>query len=138
MVTLQVVFQYQLPVGVDSIGVLVRNPGIFQVIGTQRLGQLFQRSAEVRRARVAVDKDQPHVDFDARLLQAVIPDIEAVPDFHFTRRFQAAISVVDPTVIGADKGLAIAATRLANAGTAVATNIHQRVDLAIGVAHDDN
>ena len=137
VIALQIILQHQLPVRIHPIGLFVSHFCIWQVIGTQWLPQVLQRGEKIGSIRVTVDKHQAHVNHHAGLFEPMAGHIEIRTHVHFPRGLQTAVGVVNPAMVGADKGLAIACHLLTNPGTAMSAYIHQRTHFATVIAHDN-
>ena len=57
---------------------------------------------------------------------------------HLSSRFHRTIKVIDPAVIGADKGCPVATRLLADRSTSVPTDVVHRMQFTIGRSSDDD
>ena len=106
MIALDVVFQYQLPVGIDVVDVAMANPEVGEVV----LGQLFRKDAELRNewpgigGEVQEYKTFPQLDGDG--IQGEWVAVQGGPGGHVGRGDEIAVQVVGPAVVAANEGLA--------------------------------
>ncbi|MCY1303048.1 hypothetical protein D9M70_527370 [compost metagenome] len=137
VVALAVVFQHQLPVGLLAQGGLHRDLGVLHVV---RLHVVLERTQEVvdgRRVLGQRDEDVAAGGLHVHRLQAVVLHVEVVAHLGAGEQ-QAAVQLVGPLVVGADQLGDLALVAHAEARTAVAADVVEGVDLALGAAQDDD
>ena len=64
--------------------------------------------------------------------------VEIAHHVRFSSRLKTTVKVINPAVVGADKGLPVARLGLADPGAAMPANVVHRVNLPVLAARDDD
>ena len=88
--------------------------------------------------RVTVNKHQAHVFDTADRFETVRGRIEVRHDMGFTCGLETSIQVIDPTVVGANKGTLVPRCGLAHLRAAMAANVVHGANLTVITTNDND
>ena len=88
--------------------------------------------------RVTVNKHQAHVFYTADRFETVRGCIKVRHDVGFTCGLETAIQVIDPTVVGANKGALVPRCGLAHLRAAMAANVVHGANLTVITTNDND
>ena len=138
VVALEVVLDGHLPVGLERVGRVGMEDERIDVdaAGADQLGELAEGVGERTGLGVGVDEDEGPPGLDARASQAELGAVERRVAVGARRRPQLAVEPVGPGVVVALERAAAAGPRH-HLRAAVAADVHERAQLALAVADDD-
>ena len=140
VVALEVVVDVDLPVAVDVVADAAVVAVAFEVaIGAQALVDALDEGIEVGRVGFVDGGEHqalPHAHGELRQLD--LADVEVRGGAHFRRRAQRAVQRVGPAVVAAAQRLRRQAVALRQRTGAMAADVVEDADLAVGAAHGDH
>ena len=136
VVTLVIVLNEQLPVGLHFVAFAVRNPGAVEAEGRQRAVDFGAQLIETGGIIGQRNEDQAVEHLTGHRLQPQPVLIQLRP--HQPRVAQAAVEVVGPGVVGADELPCRAAVFEADARAAVPADVGEGADLPVFPAHQNH
>ena len=136
MVAFAIVFPDQFPICIYEVIDGASNFSVFKTLGPRQFSKYFISQIKIRRVRAERNEEQTFGFPQFNPAQPESGFIERV--LHACRMEQCAVQLVGPAMIGTHQLFGVAAGIFTEEGTTMATDVMQRMGLALVIANEDN